>query len=870
MSDRLRWWLRRDREERDLEEEIQAHIAMEVRERLQGGEAPRMAWAEARRVFGNLGRIREETREAWGWSGLERFFDDLRQGLRILRRTPVWTAVVGATLALGIGLSSAIFSAVYGLVLKPLPYLEPDRLMAVWNSPPAGARQPMNVNGLSWRIWRERSKSFEDIALARLVANFNLTGDGTPERLQGARTSWNLPHVLGVAPLTGRVFTEAEQLSDAKVAVLSYWLWQRRFGESPDILGKKISLNGEGYEVIGVMPASFQYPTAQFELWTPLYLTKDDLSPGLNYNFAAVGRLTPGVTVAQAQAEMSAINRQISSEYPASYRTAWGYLDAIVEPLLTSNTNPIRSTMWVLLGAVTCLLLTGCFNLAILLIVRSGTRAKELAVRAALGASGSRLRRQILVEVIPLSIAGAAGGILLAWLLLRYSLPLLPQLPRIESVGLNLPVLAFAAGISMMVVILAALPSARSAAKIHLAGVMQQHTRSIAGAGGARSILVIGQVAVTIVLLFGGALLARSLTTLLHVDPGFSTHNVLTMHLAVTRAKHPTDPQVADYYDRVLNRVTELPGVLSAGMVNRLPLSGVAQVIIIDFENRPQFSGIDIDSKSVTPGYFAAAGIPLKRGRGFTATDREDSTPIGIIDERLARRVFGLENPLGKRFRIPFANLPWVEIVGVAGHILNDTPEKDLRPQVYWPESQRTQDRAALVVRTAGPPEVLTSAIIGEIRREDPDQPVYDVRTMDEWMSRTLGTRNVTTGLVGFFGGASLVLACLGIYGVVSHTAGLRLREFGIRMALGGTAGHVRGIVLGQAGRLVVSGCIVGLILALLSAKVIAGLLYGVSNVDQMALFAAPGALVCAAFLACAGPAWRASRTDPAVTLRLE
>jgi predicted permease len=342
------------------------------------------------------------------------------------------------------------------------------------------------------------------------------------------------------------------------------------------------------------------------------------------------------------------------------------------------------------------------------------------------------------------------------------------------------------------------------------------------------------------------------------------------MHLAITRAKHPEDSQIAEYYDRILARITALPGVLSAGMVNRLPLSGVAQTIIVDFEGRPEFRGVDIDSRSVTPGYFAAAGIPLKRGRNFTAGDRGESTPVGIIDEQLANRVFARENPLGKRFRIPSADLPWVEIVGVAGHILNDSPEKDNRPQIYWPETQRTQDRAALVVRTAGPPEALASALIGEIRREDPEQPVYDVRTMEDWMSRTLGPRNLMTGLVGFFGGASLVLACLGLYGVVSYTAGLRMREFGIRIALGGTAGHVRGLVLSQAGRMVGAGCVLGLALALLSGRALGSLLYGVDSQDAAALLGAPAVLLAAALAASAGPARRAAKTDPAITLRFE
>jgi putative ABC transport system permease protein len=872
MWNRLRWWLRRDVEEHDLDEEIRGHLAIEARQRMERGEPAESAETLARRAFGNLTMIREETREAWGWAEIERLSDDLRHGLRLLRKAPLWTAIVASTLALGIGLSTAVFSVVHGVLLQPLPYPRADRLVALWNSAPLGAYQRFSVNAMNWLTWRARARSFEDIALARLIANFNLTGEGAPERLQGARTSWNLFPVLGVRPLLGRGYTEEEQNSDAKVAVLSYWFWRRRFGGDPRIIGRKVLLNSEPYEVIGVMPSDYAYPTSQFELWAPLYLPPGETQPGINYNYVAIGRLKPGISVARAQAEMSSIMRQFADEHPKTNRLRGGqYVNVAVEPLLVSDTRQVRTALWVLFAAVGSLLLIGCLNLSVLLIARASSRAREIAVRAALGASARRIRRQMLAEVVPLSLSGAAGGIALAYLLLKTFLPLLPaQIPRIESAGLNAPVLVFATGLSLLVVLLAAVVPARMAARFSIAAAMQQDSRSVTGGTRARNALLIGQVAPTIVLVFASGLFARSLAAVLRVNPGFRTEGVLTMHLAVTRAKYPLDRQVATYYDRILDRLRQVPGIGAAGFVNRLPLSGIDQTGPVAFENRPDLPPADTDWRSATSGYFGAAGIPLKRGRLFTSFDGPSAPHVALIDEQLARQVFGDSDPLGKRVRIAIGDEPWAEIVGVVGHIRNATPERDLRPQIYWPESQRTQDRAALVVRTAGRPESFTAAVLEQIRKEDPDQPVYDVRTMEEWMSRTLSTRNLVTFLVAFFSGVSLLLACLGLYGVVSYTAGLRLREFGIRIALGASLANIRSLVLGQAGRLVLLGCAAGLILALPVGRALGSLLYGVTSSDSVALVCSPALLLLAALLASAGPARRAAKTDPSVTLRFE
>jgi putative ABC transport system permease protein len=649
------------------------------------------------------------------------------------------------------------------------------------------------------------------------------------------------------------------------VAILSYAFWKRRFGADPSLVGRKIRLNDEAFEVIGVMPPDYRYPTRDFELWTPLYIRPDDFRTRLGGGYLSVARLKPAITIERAQAEMSAIMQRIVEQYPAVYGTQRH--GVLLEPLLDSTVRDVRRTLFVLQGAVGALLLIGCMNLGVLLLARASARSREMAVRAALGASPVRLRAQMLAELIPLSVAGAAGGVLLAQWMVSALLPFLPAaIPRTESIALHAPVLVFAVALSMLVVLAAGLLPARFASRAY------QESRTVAGGGRAQNALVMAQVAVTLVLLFGGGLFARSLAVLLQVNPGFATQGVLTLHLAVTRAKYPQDRQVAGYYDRILQRVQATPGILAAGVVNRLPLTGNGEAGAVEFENKPEIGNVDTDWRSATPGYFEAIGIPLKRGRLFTASDRENAPPVGLIDEQLARKVFDSADPIGKRFRISAGNVhgPWTQIAGVVGHILNDGPEKDVRPQVYWPEAQRAQDRAVLVVRTAGHPESFTSAIVERIRSENSEQTVYNVRSMEEWKKQSLGTRNLTTGLVGIFGGASLLLACLGLYGVVSYVARLRMREFGIRMALGAPSGHVRRLVLLYAGRLALAGSAMGLALAWPIGRSLRGLLYGVTSGDAVVLVTAPAVLLAAALLAGFGPARRAARIDPAITLRAE
>jgi len=866
----------------DLNAELQAHIAIEkARLMAEEGKEPEEAERIARASFGNVLRTREDVRETWGFAaGMERFVQDCRFGWRLLLRTPGWTVTVLLTLALGTGLSTAIFSVLHSTLFAPLPYGDADRIVAL---SPVGSGQRFNGNAALWKHWKEHLTTVPDVALTRPVANFNLTGEGLqPERLQGARITANLTRVFGVPPLLGRGFTEEEQLAGAPVVLLSHRLWMRRFGGDPGVVGRKIQLNGEAHEVVGVMPASFAYPNVKFEVWAPFFLPSHEFGHGYSYGNLITGRIRPGTTLEAVQSELQTLMQGLASEFPAAYvinRTTGEAVSARVEKLADFQASSVRPVLWMLAAATGCLLTLGCMNLAVLLIAKAAARSREIAVRAALGASSSRLRRQLLAEAVPLGLLGSAGGVLCSWLILRMLIPMLPSdMPRVETIGLHWPVLVFAIACSLAVVLLASLlPAAGWASSTVDSGANQLRVRGDAASAGGRlrELLAAGQVAIAVLLLFGGLLFGRSFAALLDVQPGFSTQDVLTMHLAVSRAKYPQDEQVAAYYQRLEARLLALPGVRGAGFVNRLPLSGVAQTGGVEFEGKEGNFGTDW--RSASPGYFAAMGIPLVSGRVFGDTDTATSGLVGVIDAELARRVFGDVNPVGKRFRrsgIPGQpnTAPWCEIVGVAGHLRNDSLETDNRPQVYWPETQRTQDRAALAVR-ADPsvaPSTLTSLVISEIRKENPDQPVYDVRTMEEWMSVSMRGRTLTTSLLTLFGIASVSLACLGLYGVVSYGASLRMREFGIRVAMGATAGEVGRSVLSRAGRMTGIGALIGGLLCLPAGRAVQDFLFGVRAMDLVSWIAAPGALLLVGLLAGLGPALRAAKADPAQTLRAE
>jgi putative ABC transport system permease protein len=675
--------------------------------------------------------------------------------------------------------------------------------------------------------------------------------------------------------MLGRNFTEDEdEIGHENVAILSYGLWRRRFGADPSMVGRSISLSGIPHTVVGVMGPEFAFPSRDYQIWTALTFDPQELVNRQNYSYLAVARLKPGVTIDQAQAEMDVLSSQIAREHPKE-NTGIG---ALLAPMFDDTVASVRTPLYILLAAVLAMLLIGCANLANLLLARALARQRELAVRAALGAGRARLVVQSIAELAPLIASGAAFGLLGAWWAIRAITPLLPaDLPRAENIALHLPVLAFAiATVTFITVFVGAWP-ALEAARTGLAGAADVSRGTTGGVrrARARDVLVVAQIAATLWLAIAATLLIRSFAELKGVNPGFNPDRVYSAHLAIPRTKYRSDREVAALMRRVLDRVESLPGVTAAAMVNRLPLAGGTQTAGIEFEGVdpglvPPGFGLQADIRPVTPDYFRALQIPLVSGRTFTEADGEDAPPVGIIDQRAAQFVFRGANPIGRRFRPPLPGQPWRTIVGVVGHLRHDRLDEDGRPQVYWSYKQFTQDREALVVRTAGDPAALAQSIAAAIRSIDAEQPIYDARTLDEVVERSVAQRRLQATLVGAFAAMATLLASIGVYGVIAFAVGQRTREFGIRVALGARRIEIVRVVMQRGAMLVGIGAAIGVAAALASARVLATLLFQVSAFDTTSFTAATLVLAAVAFAACGLPARRAASVDPALALRAE
>lgn len=867
-----RSWFRTRRLDEDLSEELRFHLERETQANLGAGMTPEEAHRAARLALGNVEHIKEASRAARPGTLARQAARDVAFGARLLRKAPGFAAAAVVIVALGIGSATAIFSVVYGVVLRPLPYAEPERLVGLWTRAPRLRMPRALVAAADHREWAKANHVFEGIALVRPIANFNLVGQGEPERLLGARVSPDLFTVLGITPALGRAFNEDEDRGGREnVVLLSHGFWKRRFGGDPGVVGRAVLLSGTPHTVVGVMRPDFQYPGPEFQVWTPLTINPDELSrKETPYSYLAVARLRRGVGVPAAQAEMDVIAERLEKAYPGNRDVRFE-----VARMSEDSVRAVRPALYVLLGAVSCVLLIACLNLANLLGARAATRGREFAVRLALGASRRRLVLQALAEVAPVLLLGGVLGVVGArWAVAAFRPVAPPGLPRVSAIGLNGPVLAFSVAVLALTGVIAGLLPAAQAWQSDLAAT-REGNRSVAGGRRqsiARSVLVMGQVALAVPLLVGAGLLARSFAALTRVDPGFRASGVLSAHLAIPRSKYPQDRDVAAFCARLRERVAELPGVASAGMVNRLPLGGVAQIGSIQFENVEASEARlpSADWRTVTPGYFATLGIPLREGRDFTEHDGEDAPPVGIVDERIARALWPGQSALGHRFRIPFGDLPWVEIVGVVGHVRHDALDVDLRPQVYWPYGQRAQDRMVLVARGRGDVRNLIPAVVQAVRNVDPEQPVYDVRTMEDVVERSLSQRWLSTALLAAFASVSLLLASVGVYGVMAFGVARRVREFGIRVTLGAERADLTRLVLGQGMRLAAAGILAGLGGAAILSRAMASLVYGVGPRDAASFVMSTVVLLAVAALASYLPARRAASVDPAVTLRCD
>ena len=864
----MSFWKSRKRKDSELEAEIQNHIELSIQERIERGASPEEARAEALREFGNIALVQEVTREMWSWAFLGRLAQDVRFGLRMLRKSPGFSLVVILTLALGIGATTAIFSVVYGVVLRPLRFGDSERLVAIWTHTPQVSRLPLAA--ADYVDIKQQTSVFEDIAILRATLNYNLSGQGEPEWLQGSGIPANLFPLLKVEPLLGRGFTaEENQPGGDHEVILSHALWQRRYGGDRNIIGKNILLENVPYTVVGVMGPSFQYPSRDIQIWTPLTINPTNFQTRTGYAHLAVARLRPGVTVGQAQNELTTIAARLAQQYPVNKTVSFG-----VTPLREDIASPAQKPLMILLAASLGLLLIGCCNLANLLLTRTLTRSRETAVRRALGASHYQLLVQAIAELSPLLSIGAIVGLLAANWGINSLLQLLPaSLPRAEEISINFPVMLFSVGLLIVTTAIVLIVPHYHMNRSNLVATLRQDSRtSTSSKTKIRKLLVVSQVALTVMLLTGAGLLIRTFAALKEVDPGFRSSGVLSLRLAIPRNKYQQDQRVAELCHTILERVTALPAVESAGMGNRLPLSGPSGLSTIEFERgdgQEPGSLAATDDTTITPDYLRTMNIPLLRGRFFTEQDNNDSPLVVILDEEVARRAWPGEDPIGKRVRSGPTSR-WAEVIGVVGHIRHEKIESDERLQIYWNYWQRARDRMSLVVRTSGNPHALVTSVLNAIRSVDPDQPAFAVKTMSEVVDQSISLRWFNAFVVSLFAGSSLLLAMVGIYGVISWTVKHQTREIGVRIALGANRRAVLMLVLGKGLRITVAGVILGVLGSFVLTPFLRSLLFGVSQTDPYTFIAVPSLLMAVAALACFLPAVKAIRVDPLTALKCE
>jgi len=828
---------------------------------------------------------------------------DLKYAFRALVRNPGFTAIAVLTLALGIGANTAIFSVVDAVLLRPLPYPDVDRLVFLWSTWPAQGVATSGSALPDYHGWRDRNQVFDGLA-GFYYGDFNLaTANDAPERIQGAYVTANLFQVLRISPAAGRLFApEEEQFGKHHVVLLSDKLWRRRFAANPNVVGSEIHLAGENYTVAGVMPRGLPFfdNLPEVELWTPLaFAPNDNMATRNNHFINLVGRLKRGVTVAQAQADVSAIARTFAEEDPSSKG-----IGAAIVPLQEQISGDSRQALLVLLGAVAFVLLVACVNVANLLLARATARSKELAVRASLGASRARIVRQVVIECLPLALIGGACGALLAtWGIDLISTLLPDSLPRGNEIGVNARVLGFTFALALGTIVIFGLLPAFQVARTDLRELLNEGAGAGLGTrkqGRMRRLLVVAEVALALVLLAGSGLMIRTFIKLRQVDVGFNARNVVTMRVPLPDAKYPPplsasdprDPAGLAFSEQLLNRIASVPGVEAATVATVLPLgAGQDWGKFLSIEGRPAPSSLDqvplVRFALVSPDYFRAFDIAVREGRSFTNADKSNSQPVAIINETLAKRFFAGQNPVGQTLWMgapehllpPEAQTPENRfirrtIVGVVSDVKGRSLNVEVPALVYAPLTQYRREgwtnSLMLAVQTTTPPEVVVSAIREQVRSLDADQPITNVRTMDELLSRSLSSTKFSLWLLGAFAGLSLLLAAIGIYGVLSYAVEQRTREIGIRMALGAQRSTVMKAVLRGGLAMIVCGIVLGELASFALTRLLQNQLWGVSSRDPVTLFGVVAVFLLVGTASCLIPARRATRVDPVIALRYE
>jgi predicted permease len=809
---------------------------------------------------------------------MENLLQDLRYGFRLLWKTPTFTVIAVLALGLGIGANTAIFSIVNAVLLRPLPYHDPEQLVQIWDNFRQLKLEKIWISIPEYVDYGKQTSLFSQTA-AYDTWDINVaTGGSAPERVKGILATASLFPMLGVNADVGRVFNEEEDKPGSnQVVVLSHGYWQRRFGGDRGVVGKTLNFDGKSYNVIGVMPAGFSFPDKDTEVWVPIAFEPSmfaETERGSRY-INMVARLKPGVTLEQARTEIDTVASRLQQQYPQSYAANSGWGVSVVS-LHEQVVGDIRKPLMILLGAVVFVLLIACANVANLLLVRAAVRQKETALRTALGASRGRLIRQLLTESVVLSLAGGALGLLLAYLGVNLILAASPEdiLP-IKEVGLDGWVLGFTLLVSLLTGVIFGLAPALQASKTDLNEVLKEGGRSTVGGKRqrTRNALVVLEVAMSLLLLVGAGLMIRSFLQLLRVDPGFKAENVLTMQLSLPQTKYTLPPQRAAFYRQVLQRLETVPGVRAVGAINQLPLTGSSSDRSFNVEGRPpQNPPPNAEFRVVSPSYFRAITIPLVKGRYLADSDQETSPKAVIINQTMARRYWPNEDPMGKR--ISFDGTPtqqnWREVVGIVGDVRQLGLGSDAKPEMYVPFTQFPRANMTLVVQTAGDPANVTSAVRGEVRAIDGDLPVYNARTMEQVLSQSVARQRLNMLLLGIFASVALALAAIGIYGVMSYTTAQRMHEFGIRTALGARPKDLLRLVLGQGMILALIGVGIGLVAAFVITRIMSSLLYNVSATDPVTFLGIAVLLLLVALAACLVPARKATRVDPMIALRYQ
>ena len=823
------------------------------------------------------------------------FIQDLRYGTRMLLRTPGFTLVAIITLALGIGANTAIFSVVNAVLLRPLPFPQPERLAMVNTTNLSRGFTNFGTSMPDFRAWRERNRTFDKMA-AFSTTTFNISGTTEPERVPGAQVSADMFDVLAVAPLRGRAFTGEEEIfGKHHVVIVSEALWQRRFGAESGLTDQTMTLNGERYAIVGVMPRSFQFPDPTVALWTPLAVADgDERNTRGNYWLSVVARLRPGVATPQAQAELDSVFRQLEQE-----DTLFGGFGTQVVLLHESTVGGVKTALVVLLAAVALVLLIACANVANLLLARAAARQREIAIRTALGAGRARLIRQLLTESLLLGLAGGALGLLLAVWGVDLLVSLGPNVPRLSEIGGDRAVLIFTFALAILTSVIFGLAPALQSSKTDLNETLKESGRSATGGARRRILgnsLVVLEVALCFVLLTGAGLMINSLLRLQRVNPGFRPDHVLTMQISLPAAKYTQNrPELTTgFFQQLIERVKVLPGVQSAGMTSGLPLTNSGWGKLYTIEDRPAPKSLDevpnVQYQQVSPDYFSTLAIPILNGRAFNEHDTRDALSVAVINETLARRAFADTEPIGKRLYlgppeelVPPGILPpgfrfqHFTIIGVIGDVRQNGLNQPLSPEVYTLHEQELASKFAnpqnsmyLAVRTAGEPSSLVGAIRHEVQELDREQPIADIATMEQLLATSLSQSRFSTLLLGIFAGVALLLAAVGLYGVMAYSVAQRTHEIGIRVALGAQAGDVVKLVVRQGLTLAIAGVAIGLGAALMLTRVMTSLLYGVTATDPLTFAIIPVLLTGVALAASFIPARRATKVDPMVALRYE